>query len=274
MALQFNDARISHRLSSTLLKCSQVCRLWYIRSLNNLYRSIRIEKFKSHGMTLPTTVRNHPGVVNYTRAWTLCEPSSTYNITGTMLKVLPTSKTRILHLIGCQKFIEHPMFFKLIPVMNSQVKFLSLQRIALYTRQFFRLLASTPNLQFLVVSHDLIKQSKQNFISGRQPQCRLKGLIIKTDNESEDGEKLFGALLRYPEFLSVLETLLITFHPNWIMGEEMEAVTSIVEGAMSTLKHVGFTFKDSSYEDVKQAGMCILFLAGTELIYLFSRYSR
>ena len=158
--------------------------------------------------------------------------------------------------------------------MNSQVTFLSLRNITLNTTQFFRLLVATPNLKFLVVSHDLIKQQKRNFLSERQPQCRLKGLIIKTDHESDHGEKLFGALLRYPKILSTLETLLITFHPNWIMGEEMEAITSIVEGASQTLKHVGFTFKDSSYEDVQQAGMCTLLLAGTELIHLFSRYTR
>ena len=166
MALQFHDASMYRRLSSTLLGCSQVCKSWHIRSLRNLYRSIRIEKFKSHGMNLPTMVRNHPGLMNYTRAWVLCEPSST-NITGTLLKVLPISKPGILHLIGCQKFIDHPMFFKLIPVINSRVTFLSLQSITLNRTQLFRLLAATPNLKFLVVSYGLIKQLKQDLFSER-----------------------------------------------------------------------------------------------------------
>ena len=220
-------------------------------------------------------LRDHPDLVNYTRAWTLSEPLiSMYNITGLVLKAVPSSRARILHFIGCQEFLDHLMFFRFIPVMNSQVTFLTLQNVTLDTTEFFRLLVATPNLEFLVVSHDLIKQSKQSSFIKKQPRCQLKGLIIRTDNENDDGERLFEVLLHNSGILSILETLLITFHSNWIMGEEMEAVTRIVEGAAETLKHVGFTFKDSSYEDVKQAGMCSPFSASaSSLVKSFSRHT-
>ena len=45
------------------------------------------------------------------------------------------------------------------------------------------------------------------------------------------------------------------------MGEEMKAVTRIAEGAARTLRHVGFTFRDSSYGEIERAGVYILFLA-------------
>ena len=100
-------------------------------------------------------LRDHPDLVNYTRAWTLSEPLiSMYNITGLVLKAVPSSRARILHFIGCQEFLDHLMFFRFIPVMNSQVTFLTLQNVTLDTTEFFRLLVATPNLEFLVVSHD------------------------------------------------------------------------------------------------------------------------
>ncbi|KAK7690627.1 hypothetical protein QCA50_005726 [Cerrena zonata] len=255
VALNFHDAEACQITYGTLLNCALVCRACRIRSLRNLYRSIRLdpEDFDRHGRDLLHTIKMSPDIRSCVRAWAICElpPSSSFLVMSAATRT--NTSTRALHFIGCQYAIDHLMFFKIITTFRHRLSFLSLLNVNITKNRFFRLLSTLPHLTFLVVSHNLINDSEKHrdmFPKRKPPECRLKGLIINTSNNGEDNELTFEALLHFPSLLSSLETFIVMVHPTWIGSTPMESVTSILANAAPTLTHVGFTFGDSEFDDV------------------------
>lgn len=263
VALQFHDAVASQEMYITLLNCALVCRALYTRSIRNLYCSVRLdpEDFAHHGKQLLWTIQKNPDIHRSVRSWAICELSSTSGSYTVVLRAIhPHSRARVLHLIGCQVMLDNPIFFKIISTFRRRLNFLSLLNVTLTTANFIRLLSALPHLSFLVISHNLIKDSKTCHLTQRKrPACRLRGLIVRTDGTGDDSEATLEALLHYPESLSSLDTLIVAFHPTWIKSTPMDLIASIFQVAAPTLTHVGLSFGESDYNDVTDVSMYLRF---------------
>lgn len=262
-ALRFHDAEASQQISSTLLNCALVCRALYTRSMRNLYCSVRLdpEDFSRHGKRLLRTIQKNPDINRCVRSWAICELSSTSSAIPVMLRAIhPNSSARVLHLIGCQDMLDSPIFFKTMSTFRRRLTFLSLLDVTLTTTNFFRLLSVLPNITFLVISHNLIKNPKRwHTTSTKRPECRLQGLIIRTVGTGDDSEATLEALLHYPELLSSLDTLIVAFHPTWIKSKPMDLIASIFRVTAPTLMHAGLSFGESDYDDVTDVSMYLSF---------------
>ncbi|CAL1712276.1 unnamed protein product [Somion occarium] len=259
----FNDPMDSERRKAyhTLRCCALTCRSWRPRSYHFLYRWIWFVDLFDDSIfrasnALINSVRTNGHLQDHIRALAITQAHEDsmrdpficlLQLTGRLpkLRCLTLAFTsRFVHL-NPQKAIQ------VVSTFSRTLSMLSIQRLSIPTRIFHRLLFALPNLVYLEVSVGTIRDPSSPLPLivpyHRAMQCRLTCLIIVLDFFLEDShlhaQQLYAAILRFPQLISSLDTLLVMLDAKWATNAPpaIRMITSIFRNTAKTLRHLSIS---------------------------------